>query len=99
MHYRVKVYTAQQCLPFMIKQWRVSLNVNWTCATVLTDLSKAFDCFLHDLLIAKLYTCGCDIPSLKLLNCYLSKRRQRVKINNFYSSCAEIYLESHKDLP
>ena len=33
---------------------------------------------------------GCDLPSLKLLNCYLGNRRQRVKIKSFYSSWAEI---------
>ena len=31
-----------------------------------------------------------DLPSLKLLSCYLRNRRQRVKINNFYSPQAEI---------
>ena len=54
------------------------------------DLSKAFDCLPHDLLIAKLYTYDCDLPSLKLPNCYLRNRRQRVKIKIFYSSWTEI---------
>ena len=74
----------------MIEKWRASLDQNGTCAALLTDLSKAFDCLPHDLLIAKLHAYGCDLPSLKLLNCYLRNRRQRVKINNFYSSWAEI---------
>ena len=56
----------------------------------MTDLSKAFDCLSHDLLIAKLHTYGLDMPSLKLLHSYLTKTRQRVKINNTYSSCSEI---------
>ena len=83
-------YSAQQCLLDMIEKWRASLDQNGTCAALLTDLSKAFDCLPHDLLIAKLHAYGCDLPSLKLLNCYLRNRRQRVKINNFYSSWAEI---------
>ena len=82
----------------MIEKWRASLDQNRTCAALLADLSKAFDCLPHDVLTAKLHTYGCDLPSLKLFHCYLSNRRQRVKINNFYSSWAEIYLESHKDL-
>ena len=53
-------------------------------------LSKVFDCLPHDLLVAKLHAYGLDMPSLKLLHSYLTKRRQRVKINNTYSSWSEI---------
>ena len=70
--------------------WRFGWDQNGTCAALLTDLSKAFDWLPHDLLIPKLHAYGCDLPSLKLLNCYLRNRCQRVKINNFYSSWAEI---------
>ena len=56
----------------------------------MTDLSKVFDCLPHDLLIAKLHAYGLDMASLKLLHSYLTKRRQRVKINNTYSSWSEI---------
>ena len=83
-------YSAKRCLLIMTEKWRASLDQNGTCAVLLTDLSKAFDCLPHDLLIAKLHAYGCDLPSLKLLNCYLRKRTQRVKINNFCSSWADI---------
>ena len=80
-------YSVQQCLLIKIEKWR---DQNGTCAALLTGLSKAFDCLLHDLLIAKPRAYGCNLLSLKLLNCYLRNRRQCVEINNFYSSCAEI---------
>ena len=70
----------------MIEKWRESLDQR----SLLTDLSKAFNCLPHELIIAKLHACGVDMPSLKLINSYLSKRRQRIKINDVYSSWSEI---------
>ena len=66
-----------------------SLNQNGTCAALLTDLSIVYDCLTHNLLIPKHHAYGCDLSSLKLLNCYLRNKRQRFKINNFYSSWTE----------
>ena len=83
-------YSVQQCLLIKIEKWRASLDQNGTYAALLTGLSKAFDCLPHDVLIAKPHAYGCNLPSLILLNCYLRNRRLCVKINNFYSSCAEI---------
>ena len=38
---------------------------------LLTDLSKAFDCIPHDLIIAKLEAYGFHIDALKLIHDYL----------------------------
>ena len=57
---------------------------------MLTDLSKAFDCLSHELLIAKLDTYGPDKRSLILIYNYLSNRRKRLKINDSFSSWSEI---------
>ena len=74
----------------MIEKWRGSLDQGRAYESLLTDLSKAFDCLPHELIIAKLYAYGVDIPSLKLIKSYLSKRRQRIKTNVVYSSWSEI---------
>ena len=42
---------------------------------LLTDLSKAFDCILHDLSIAKLAANGFDYNSLQMLQSHLSNRK------------------------
>ena len=54
------------------------------------DLSKAYDCLPHDLLIAKLKAYRVDHHSLTLLYDYLTLRRQRVKIGNSYSDWLDI---------
>ena len=48
--------------------------------TLLMDLSKAYDCVNHDLIIAKLEACGVGKNSLKTIQNYLSQRKQRVKV-------------------
>ena len=85
-----KRYSAKQCLLTTIKKWGASLDKNGVCAALLTDPSNTFDCLPHDLLIAILDAYDCDLPSLKLLHSYLRNRHQHVKINNVYSSGAEI---------
>ena len=64
---------------------------------LLTDLSKAFDCLDHELLIAKLNTYGFILPALKLVHDYLSNRKQRTKVNRTYSSCLEIVFDLPQD--
>ena len=73
-----------------MEKWRQSLDQGGAYGALLTDLSKAFDCLPHDLLIAKLHAYGLDIKSLKLMFSYLTNRKQRVKINDTYSSWSEI---------
>ena len=57
---------------------------------VLMDLSKAYDCITHDLLIAKLAPYGFDHCSLLLIYSYLSNRKQRIKVGSEFSDWLEI---------
>ena len=81
-----KGYNAQHCLMVLIEKWKKCVDNGGAFGALLTDLSKAFDCLSHELLIAKLNAYGFDKKSLTLVYSYLSKRKQRVKINNSFSS-------------
>ena len=83
-------YSAKHCLLVMVEKWRQSLDNGGVSEALLTDLSKAFDCILHHLLIAKLTAYGFDYNSLQLLRSYLSNRKQRTKITDAYSKYCEI---------
>ena len=85
-----KGYSVINTLLPMIEKWRKFLDAGVAFGALLTDLSKAFDCLPHELLIAKLHAYGVDVPSLKLLHSYLTKRKQRVKLNGTYSSWSEV---------
>ena len=54
------------------------------------DLSKAFDCIPHDLIIAKLAAYGIERGNLTLIYFYLKGRKQYVKVSNTYSDYNEI---------
>ena len=53
-----KGFNAQHCLIYMIEKWKRSLDKKGEAGALLTDLSKAFDCLNHGLLIAKLEAHG-----------------------------------------
>ena len=54
------------------------------------DLSKAYDCLPHDLLIVKFEAYGIGKSGLNLLLNYLSNRKQHTKVNSSYSDWYDI---------
>ena len=55
-----KGFNDEHCLITMIEKWRRSVDGGGQAGALLIDLSKAFDCIDHELLIAKLYAYGFD---------------------------------------
>ena len=85
-----KTYCSQHVLVRMIENWTKHLDDSKCVGTIQMDLSKAFDCIPHDLLIAKLHAYGLSYDALTHIYTYLKNRKQPVKINNSISS--------HKDV-
>ena len=94
-----KGYSTQQYLIGFIERRKNAVDSGKSFGSLLTDLSKAFDCFPHELLLADLSAYGFGLSTLRLICSYLCNRQQRTKINASYSSCKShsFCLEFHKD--
>ena len=55
-------------------------------------LSKAFNTAYHQLLLAKLHAYGFSKQALAIICSYLLNRKQRIKINNVFSSWKDLIL-------
>ena len=87
-----KAHSTQHAMLRLLNKWQNSLDKKKFVGTILMDLSKAYDCLLHDLLIAKLAAYGVDHASLSLIYDYLSSRFHRVKIGASVSDWLEMLL-------
>ena len=59
-----------------LEEWRENLDKNYVVGGVLMDLSKAFDCVPHNLLLAKLPAYLVDESFLRYIYSYLQNWKQ-----------------------
>ena len=69
-----------------VEKWRKTLDAGGETGALFTDLSKAFDCIDHNLLVAKLNAYGSEKQSINFIYSYLPKRKQRTKVDSAVSS-------------
>ena len=62
-----KGHSTQHCLLFVLENLRKFLDKGLKTGILMTNLSKAFDCISHDLLVAKLNTYVFSKTSLNLI--------------------------------
>ena len=86
-----KDHSAQLSWIIMLGEIRKNLDKGNFSGMLLTDLSKAFDCLVHDLLITKL-NAWFDYNALSMINNYLSDRKQHTKIGNVFSKWSDIII-------
>lgn len=77
--------SANDAVHVLLQTNVTSLDNRKKCLTVFLDLAKAFDTVSIPNLVQKLNCVGVRIFPLKLLEDYLTNRRQRVKIDNTLS--------------
>ena len=82
-------YGTQHALLRLIETCKKTLDKGGFAGALLMDLSKAFDCLNHELLIAKLSAYVFSPNALRLIHSYLSERKQRVKIDGSFTTWRE----------
>ena len=76
-----QAYETQHVLIGLMEEWRSHLDNNFLVGAILMNLSKAFHCIPHDLLIAKLHAYRFDEDALVLTYSYLKRQKKCVRIN------------------
>ena len=75
-----KKYNCQHVLLRFVEDWRKSIEDKENFGAVLMDLSKAYDCLPHRLLLCKMHAYGVSSNACKLMRSYLQSREQRAKL-------------------
>ena len=73
---------CQSTLLRLVEDWRNALDNCQYAAAIMMDLSKAFDCLPHGLLIGKLRAYGLSVKACALVSSYLSDRKQTVSLDH-----------------
>ena len=75
-----KKYSCETVLIKLVEDWKALLDKRHIVGAMLLDLSKAFDCLPHSLMIAKLKAYGFNTNSCNLIHSYLINQKQDVKL-------------------
>ena len=89
--FREKLSTSDAILRFTEHTLDCFENGRYS-ASLFCDLSKAFDCVSHAILLKKLNTFNFNASSIKLIKSYLENRKQSVRLEDEISS--ELYVKA-----
>ena len=80
-----KGFSTQQCPLTLLGKCKNAISKAKIFGALLTNLSHLFECHNHALFLAKLNAHNFTLHTLKLIHNYLSKRQQRLRVNDSYS--------------
>ena len=80
-----KRYSTQHVLIKLVEDCKAALDRKEHVGIIQTDLSKAFDCLSHRLILCKLHAYGVSTGACDLIRSYLCDRMQRVKLGHHCS--------------
>ena len=85
-----KMYGCHHVLTKLIHDCKQALDKGLKVGIILMDLSKAFDCIPHGLLLTKLKCYGLSDQACLLLKSYITDRKQRVKVGHSRSEWGSV---------
>ena len=77
-----KCYSSIHVLIRLVEKWKKELDNKKYVGAILMDLSEAFHCIPHELLIAGMDAYGLNENALTFFFSYLKRQKQSVQINN-----------------
>lgn len=69
----------------LVEDWKLSLDRNLSVGILSMDLSKAYDCSQHTLVMRKLQAYGFDDMAIHILRSYFKERLNRVRLGSIVS--------------
>lgn len=83
-------HSTQDVLLYVTERWRKAIDEGKYVGVGFLDLTKAFDCVNHKILLSKAAYFGIQGPELKWMESYLSGRSQQVSLNGALSESGNI---------
>ena len=84
------MYGCHHVLTKLLHYCKKALDGGLSVGIILMDLSKAFDCIPHGLLLTKLKCYGLSDQACLLLESYIADRKQRVKVGHSRSEWGSV---------
>ena len=64
----------------MLKKWKSADDKGKYLRALLTDLSDAFDCISHELILTKIHACAFNVRLLRMIHSNLTNTKQRTRL-------------------